>query len=368
MNARTKLLFLIPHLGGGGAEHVTALVAGGLADQFEVHVGAVTRSQHRCAGLSSEVRLHCLRAPRVRYGALKLVRLIRRLKPEWIVSGMHNLNFLVLLLRTFYPAGTRVAVRQNASPIGHRICGSLLIARILYTQLYPRADVILCQTEQMAEELKQLAGSEVRIRVIRNPIDISAARKSAEGASLWSGPGPHLLTVSRLSREKGIDLLLAAFQRIQARYPTADLMVFGNGPEKESLQFLKSRLRLSDSVQLAGEVADPTEWFSGAAVFVLPSRSDTMPNALLEAAAGGLPIVTTPANRALVRMLEGQTGVWISEDATVPALQRVLDSALGQIKPGDRFHHSWIAPFEKQAVMAEYTRLFRSELDGVSRP
>src|ERR1039457_3487921 len=97
MNHRPRVLLLIPHLGGGGAERVMALLARGLsAEKYELHLGLITQAEAGGEGLPSWIQIHALGAPRVRAGAFRLLRLVRRLKPDLILSGIFHLNFLVL--------------------------------------------------------------------------------------------------------------------------------------------------------------------------------------------------------------------------------------------------------------------------------
>src|SRR5208283_5540313 len=93
------------------------------------------------------VTVHALDAPRVRAGTFRLLRLVRQLKPDVILSGMAHLNFLVLLLRPFFPPGTRVLVRQNGTVSASLASGELPgTTRLLYRLLYRHADRVICQT------------------------------------------------------------------------------------------------------------------------------------------------------------------------------------------------------------------------------
>lgn len=104
MPQNLKVLLLIPHLGGGGAEKVAALLAGGLSrEKYEVHLGLITQSSTEPDALPSWVAVHALGAKRIRRGAIRLLILVRRLKPDVILSGTSHVNFLVLLLRLFFP-------------------------------------------------------------------------------------------------------------------------------------------------------------------------------------------------------------------------------------------------------------------------
>jgi glycosyltransferase involved in cell wall biosynthesis len=120
---------------------------------------------------------------------------------------MFHLNFLVLLLRPFFPRGTRVLVRQNGTASSALAFKGLPVyTRLLYRVLYRRADRVICQTRAMAEDLiRQFGLKEDRLAVLPNPVDFAEIRDCIERAPIpWARPGPHLLAVGRLSREKGL--------------------------------------------------------------------------------------------------------------------------------------------------------------------
>jgi glycosyltransferase involved in cell wall biosynthesis len=110
-------------------------------------------------------------------------------------------------------------------------------------------------------------------------------------------------------------------------------------------------------VRFAGHVAEPRTLYPGASLFVLSSQHEGMPNALLEAAAAGLPIVATPASPGLVELLRAQPGVWMATEASAPALAAVLLHALASLAPEQRFAHAFIEPFRADRVIAAFSVL-----------
>src|SRR6476661_5535265 len=97
---RAKVLLLIPHLGGGGAERVIATLARCLSpEKYEVHLGLVTQSAQAMQNVPELNSVYALGARRVRYGAWKILRLVWLERPAVILSGMAHLNLLVLALR-----------------------------------------------------------------------------------------------------------------------------------------------------------------------------------------------------------------------------------------------------------------------------
>jgi glycosyltransferase involved in cell wall biosynthesis len=366
MEHRAKVLLLIPHLGGGGAEKVIAHLAQSLSRQrYEIHLALTSQIDHAQENLPLEVTIHLLRAPRVRYGAFRLLALVRRLKPQVIISGMFHLNFLVLLLCPFFPRRTRVLVRQNGTLSSSLSHDSLPVyTRLLYRLLYRHANRIICQTAAMANDLaSQLAIPRNMLAVLPNPLDIDAIRRGADrNSNQWTGPGPHLLAIGRLSREKGFDLLLDAFSSIQEFFPTARLLIAGAGPEEAALKAQCNRLGFDGAVRFAGRLHDPCAFFPGATLFVLSSRHEGLPNALLEAAAGGLPLVAMPASDGVRELLCGRPGAWLASDISAPALAESLQNALADLRPGQRFPHPFVETFRIGHAIRAYEDLIESTI------
>ena len=334
---RSKVLLLIPHLGGGGAEQVTRLLARGLSrEKYEVHLALVTGLEIPSNGLPPWVTVEALGARRVRLAAFKLVRLVRQVRPAVILSGMAHLNFLVLLLRPLFPKGTRVLVRQNGTVSSALASGGLpFCTRFLYRFLYRRADRVICQSNAMAADLARETDTEPeRIAVLPNPIDVEGIRRASTGRPQWSGPGPHLLAIGRLSHEKGFDLLLDAFFEVRRQFRTVDLAIAGAGPEEKALKAQCRCLGLERVVRFAGYIDDPYALFPGATLFVLSSRHEGMPNALIEAVAAGLPVVALPASGGVVDFLRGRQVAWVAPGSSSEALAGAILEALRVLRGG----------------------------------
>ena len=369
MAQRSSVLLLIPHLGGGGAERVTALLTSGLsAEKYEVHLGVITRSAYPSPSLPGSVTVHRLGARRVRAASLPLLRLVWRVRPNVILSGMAHLNFLVLLLRPLFPAQTRVVVRQNATVSADVDSGRLPVyTRLLYRLLYRTADRVICQTPAMAADLAERSRiSSTAVEVLPNPVDLDAARGKTDPRP-WSGPGPHLLAIGRLSPEKGFDLLLEAIWSLRHKFPSADLTILGEGAARPLLTEICRVLQLETAVSFPGYVERPEIYFQGATLFVLSSRQDGMPNVLLEAAAAGLPIAAFPSSPGVAALLRGKQGVWIAPDISPPALAHTLLRALDSLQPGQRFDHPWIEPFGTHRAIRRYEDLIDRTLAGHPR-
>lgn len=135
-----------------------------------------------------------------------------------------------------------------------------------------------------------------RVHVIRNGIDNTTfhPRSSDEQATSAGRSGPlRIGSVGRLVPVKGFDVLVEAARTLEGELD-ADYVVVGEGPEREALEHRAAGLRVS----FPGEIRDPrkvADFLRTLDVFVLPSRSEGLPNVVLEAAACGVPVVATRA-------------------------------------------------------------------------
>ena len=175
-----RILLLIPHLGGGGAEHVIETLARNLSPgKYDIHVAVITSSHNNSTRLAPHIALHELNASRVRNSASKLLRLIWRIRPRIILSGMAHLNLLVLILRPLVPARTHILVRQNGALSATLTSFSQNpLSRVVYSAAYRHADRVICQTETMAQEMqRELRVPRRNLVVLPNPTDLHRIRE-----------------------------------------------------------------------------------------------------------------------------------------------------------------------------------------------
>ncbi|CAL9459423.1 glycosyltransferase [Streptomyces sp. enrichment culture] len=157
-------------------------------------------------------------------------------------------------------------------------------------------------------EAERLRGVRAGLRgpwsVIPNGVDLARFRADAPGCAQHGPAGlrlrhgiaartPLVVCVGRLCRQKGQDVLLAAWESVLARVPGARLVLVGDGPDRARLA-----ARAPASVLFTGAVADAAAWYRAADLVVLPSRWEGMALAPLEAMACGRPVVVTDVDGA----------------------------------------------------------------------
>ena len=215
----------------------------------------------------------------------QLRRLIRKTKPDVVISFLPNVNIAALAATAFSGVPCIVCERSDPSvtPIGwtwRTACGLL----------YRYADLVLVQTKAVATSIHQVYGGLKRVSSAPNPLPGDLLHWQASG----SGSGRKtLLSLGRLSSEKRIDLIIETFAQLAPKYPDWDLHIYGDGPQRSELHVRIVDLDLEERVFLLGSTIEPWRVMAEADVFVMASRYEGFPNALLEAMGVGLPCVTT---------------------------------------------------------------------------
>ncbi|HEX7323832.1 MAG TPA: glycosyltransferase family 4 protein [Rhodanobacteraceae bacterium] len=367
-----KLALVISSLGGGGAERVMTLLANAWAgggnevtlitlassrmDAFPLAPG-VRRVALDVAGPSTHVAA-AIGHNVVRIRALR--RAIAASRPDAVISFIAESNVRVLVAMI----GSRVPViiSERTFINGHHMRG---VWRVLRRWLYPRAAAIVAQTGRCATELERLVRR--RVDVIANPITVQpapAATGPVVPADAASG-NRTLLAVGRLAPEKGFDLLLDAFAQVAWRHADWNLVILGEGPLRAALQGQVERDGLVGRVAMPGFDAHVRAAMRRADLFVLSSRYEGFPNALLEAMAEGVACVSCDCDTGPRELIEHDRNGWLVEPGNAPALATALDALMRDADLRARLGHNAravAATYALPVILGQWNALVRAVL------
>lgn len=295
------------------------------------------------ADLDARVEIVDLAVARVIAMWRPLRRLLRQRQPDAVLSTLTHTNIITAVAHRLAGSRARLVLREaNLPPPPLRFAdrGIALLAPLAYR----RAHAMVAVSHAVADSLRRdrRVPDRIAVEVIDNPaVTADLDRRAAEAppADLAGDGPPLLLAVGRLVPVKGFEVLIDAFARVVARRP-ARLVILGEGPLRETLEARVRDHAIDAAVSLPGFVANPFAVMRRAQVFVLSSRQEGSPNALVQAVALGCEAVATRIEGVTDRILEsGRIGRLVAVDdagALAAAIEAALDEPLSPDRPAFR--------------------------------
>ena len=303
-----------------------------------------------------------------------VVRRLLRICRERDVTIWHGHDYksdaIGLLLRRFHSMKLVSTVhgwgvRSRKTPLYHAIDRFAL----------RRHDRVVCVSDEL---LRQCIDARIpigRCCEIANGIDLSAYDELPDPTSARAGFGirndyPLLIAVGRLSAEKGFDVLIRAVEQLIESGTPANLLIAGNGPLLAELEQQIAGTGHAGLIRLLGHVTDPRRLFAAADAFVLSSRSEGLPNVLLESLACRVPVVATPVGAVPNVVTDGEDALLFpvdDADALTVALTRLLSNPSLQQSLAENGRCTVERQFSFEVRMQKMAALYDSLLGRVSK-
>ena len=334
------LTLLTTDYGDGGVERMLVNTMNGLSDAGVRLDFLVSRTDGPYLdALSPEIRLREL-GRRPQDIPRSLDAYLRERRPPRLMTAKLRDDALAVAARRRSGVDMRVYFRVG-NPLVHRLRQRSFnpirrwwqVHRL--RQLYRHADACIAVSRGIADDLSQGLGvPPERVHTLPNPTVTATlgerAREPAAHPWLTGDTGiPVVLAAGGLRAQKDFPTLLRAFAEVR-RSRACRLIILGRGRQQQRLLRLAARLGVGEDFDLPGWVSNPHAWMARAAVFVLSSRWEGSPNALVEAAALGVPLVATDCISGPREILQGgRYGELVPvghSTAMADAIARMLDS------------------------------------------
>jgi len=313
-----KIFFVLGGMTRGGSERVISILASYCAEK-SWDVSVLTLLTGRCEyPLNPAVKLIDLSGG----GGSRLVKapdwirqlrtLMRREQPDVVVSFVARINLLTLIAAQGLHC--RVIISERNDPAKD---GRSAFVKCAANLLYPKADGIVFQTGQARRYFKKRISEKGRI--IRNPVRVSVKANPVKKDKI--------VAVGRLMTQKNHRMLIEAFSKVHENYPDCKLYIYGEGDLRCKLEKQVRENALEDCVFLPGSIPDIHERTADAKAFVLSSDYEGLSNALLEAMAMGLPVISTNCAGSDEVIRNGENGLLVpvgDAEATAAAIEKLL--------------------------------------------
>jgi len=368
-----RIVFLITDCDFGGAEQVLFELCQALHKEFSIDVLILKQKGYfarrieelglkvKSYGLGKKVNLiYLLKLPLI---FIRLCWELKKIKPEIIQGILFQANLFAKL------SGWLCSVPYIFCAVHTFDQGR--IKRFLERLSFKLAEVYIVVSAGLREFcIKNFAIPEEKILVIRNGVQLNLSfSSSSELRKSLKLKDSNLVigAIARLHREKGIDLLIRAFQALAKEFPELILVIVGDGEERENLEALVKNSGLEDRVIFTGFQEAPERYLDVFEIFVLPSRVEAMPITLLQAMSLGKAIVATKVGGIPELIEDSQEGLLVeAEDQFLMtrAISRLVkDQNLRKVL-GEKAEARAIQEFGLEKMISSYRELYLGYLEG----
>lgn len=337
-----KITLVISSLSCGGAERVLVLMAQGFIDQGH-EVSIVTLSAKNtdfyqlpaeCSRLALGIMGSSSGLSEAIKNNIQRVTLLRQAvessAPEVVISFLRitNITTILALLGTKYP----LIVTEHNDP---QVFSYGMLWETLRRLTYPFCDSVVSVSKGVDEGFASLPKS--KRAVIYNPIivkddgQVDKLPQEVDPAKNW------LVSMGRLTEQKGFDLLLQAFQQIAPKYPNWQLLIMGRGELRQELEKMRDDLGLSGQVIFTGALSNPFTVLKQGKLFVMASKNEGFPMAHGEALACGLPVIATDCPSGPREMIRHNVDGLLVPNQDIAAFSSAMDSLMSDPEKREQF-------------------------------
>ena len=300
-------------------------------------------------------------------GLYCLWRLLRREKIDAIETFTYDSN--ILGLSVAWLAGVPVRIATH-----HGVIESLSLWRVwVHSQLINLgiANILVAVSETTKKNAILEGIKPEKVIVISNgilPVEMSHVnRRQIRKEAGIAESDIYLVSVGRLVYEKGHEFLIRAIPAVLSRFPNVKAGIYGDGVLRRQLENLIHELRLSNVVKIYGFQSDVSGFLSSADVFVLPSRSEGLPIALLEAMSAGLPVVATKVGGIEEVIVDAKYGLLVpaeNPEALAESIITLLNDSEMQKRIGAAAQALIIQNYDTNGMCLKYYELMLKFLNN----
>jgi len=297
-----KLTILIYSLAGGGAERVVSILLNELKDKFDITL--VLMNETISYTLPNNIKIIYLEKSFAKenalYKFLKLPFLAYKYKLicqknniTTSMSFMNRPNYINIFSKLF---GNKIKtiISERIAPSQEYKTDSTKdkISRLLIKYLYPKADLIIPNAQEMADDLiLNFNIPNDKIKVINNPVDIKMINKLKNEIVDYDFTGFNFINVARFHKQKNHKLLINSFSKLENK--NTNLLLLGDGHLNDELKEQIKELKLENRVKFFGFNNNPYKYIVKSDCFVFSSNYEGFPNVLVEALSCEIPVIST---------------------------------------------------------------------------
>ncbi|MEI8608444.1 glycosyltransferase [Enterovibrio sp. Hal110] len=310
-------MLIIPNLLVGGTQRAMCNLALGLAKRGRDVSLLVIHRTDRVYGKMDTPRLDItalekagvnvvyLNKRNVVTSGFSVLRTVLAAKPDIVMSSLSYLNLYLSFIFLMLPKRIVYIVREsNVLSVKHSHGFGSGLLRIVYSLSYKLVNHVVCQSQDMFDDLAQnFDVAKKKMVVINNGVDVDRLNNLSLQPLDFDMPKDciNIVSVGHLTNQKGYDLLIRALAALKRTDVVAHIA--GRGPLQGELEALSEELGIRNQVVFHGFMSNPFPLIKACDLFVLASRFEGFPNALVEARTIGIPVLASNCRGGIFEIL-----------------------------------------------------------------
>lgn len=359
-----KVAVFLPNFGHGGTEGVALKVLQHLDRNAFSPLLILQRNRGEfLKKLPKDVPVLGLSRPRPPGCIRELASVLSREQVSLVVTMNNATNLYAIAAARLSTSNTATLISDH-TPLSAFLSEAKFptLRRMAIKRLYPRADLAAGPLDKIGEDIQQILGPKAPpFTALTNPVvdQIKRLRPLAKQAR-------HIVSVGRLSSEKRFDLLLDSFALLRKTLPDAKLTIYGEGTARDALESQITRLDLSGHARLAGYTSDLDAVHGAADLFVCTSRREGLGNAIIEAMARGVPVVSVDCPFGPKHLLKNNLAGRLVTSHDAQNLSAAISDVLMDLEERQRITQAGLEVAQTYTVNAAvkgYEAAFRRAMD-----
>lgn len=361
---KNKIAFVIPGLESGGAERVVSTLANELHNKYEISIITLWDVEPFYHLNKSVKHIKCTKRALISKNIFQAIKnnlyLLRKLN---FIIKKNDFNLIIGFTSTANIL-TSIISKKNKIPciISERSNPNIYtlnqLWRVLRNHSYKNVDYLVVQTKTNQSIFKKHTPIN-KVKVIPNPLSNELIKKKEKLSKKNI-----ILNVGRLDKNKSQDLLIKAFSNVNNK--NWQLVIVGDGIEKDNYINLVEKLGIKDQVLFTGNITNVFDYYNTSKIFAFTSKSEGFPNALVEAMYFNLPCISTDCPSGPSEVInDGQNGYLIpvnDQNSLELKLTVLMNSEKLRIQIGKNAHHTALS-YEPKNIISQWETLINKALE-----
>ncbi len=252
---------------------------------------------------------------------ISLYRLFCKEQPDVVHACAAEANFHAMIAAYLAKIPVRIAEEVG-------LPGQSKKARLIFRSIYALSSAVIGVSKTVQEYLIDKNGvTPKKVKLIYNPYDMDLYKEYRIKDNVIKKT-IDILSVGRLVEDKNHIMLIKSFARVHEKYPNLFLKIVGEGQLRETLQRLIRSLEMQDRIYLLGYKDDIPKLLQNSDLFILPSKSEGLGIALIEAMAMGIPVIGTDVGGIPEVIVEDQSMGWIVPNNDMKSMAKTIEDVI----------------------------------------